>query len=269
MSFDVEIQHARRLAHVPPLASIREKVAPPHTALLVVDMQNDFIADGGLISKDGRDTTAAKALGERLPGFIRRAREAGVLVVFIRNVYTTERNFYLSDSWLEHAARQRKGGYTSIAVCEPGSWGGDFYGDVRPEPGDPVVTKHRYSGFHNTDLETILRSNGIRSVIVTGVVTNVCVETTAREAFVRDFYVVAPYDGSAAYGQADPTRPCTTSSASSAICPRSMRSPRSGARKTRITPQEPAADVPCRLVPSGKAARAPQSSVALRLRLDR
>lgn len=59
------------------------------------------------------------------------------------------------------------------------------------------------NGCHNTDLDTILRSNGIRTVVLTGVVTNVCVETTAREAFVRDYYVVLVKDGTAAYSQAD------------------------------------------------------------------
>jgi ureidoacrylate peracid hydrolase len=198
-----DFEVARRLAHVAPFAGLSEKVHPQHTALLVVDMQNDFIADGGLVSRDGRDTSEAKALAERLPPFIAAARAAGVLVVYIRNIYTTEGNWYLSDAWLELAARRRAGGYTRIPVCEPGSWGGDFYGEVRPAAGDPIVSKHRYSAFHNTDLDTILRANGIRSLVVTGVVTNVCVETTAREAFVRDYYVVVPKDGAAAYVQAD------------------------------------------------------------------
>lgn len=116
---------------------------------------------------------------------------------------TTEANIYLSDVWLEQAARKREGGYTRIPVCCDNEWNGDFYGSVRPQKGDAVVTKHRYSAFHNTNLDLILRSNGIRSVILTGVVTNVCVETTAREGFVRDYYIVAAEDGCAAYVQAD------------------------------------------------------------------
>lgn len=145
----------------------------------------------------------AKDMAKHLPQLIRTARAAGVFVVFVRNVYTSDQNFYLSDVWLEQAARKRAGGYTRIPVCAAGSWGGDFYGEVRPEPHDPVVTKHRYSAFYNTDLDTILRANGIRTVVLTGVVTNVCVETSAREAFVRDYYVVVASDGTAAYVQAD------------------------------------------------------------------
>jgi ureidoacrylate peracid hydrolase len=203
MSYQQDLAVAARLAHVRPLGSLAEKVDPAHAALLVIDMQNDFCAAGGLVSKDGRDISAAQELAARLPAFVDAARAAGVLVVFVRCLYTTEANTYLSDVWLEQAARKREGGYTRIPVCCDGEWNGDFCGDVRPRKGDVVVTKHRYSAFHNTDLDLVLRTNGIRSLILTGVVTNVCVETTAREGFVRDYYIVAAEDGCAAYVRAD------------------------------------------------------------------
>jgi ureidoacrylate peracid hydrolase len=203
MSYRQDLAVAERLAHIRPLGSLAEKVDPAHTALFVIDMQNDFCANGGLVSKDGRDISGAQEMAARLPAFIEAARKADVLVVFVRCVYTTDGNAYLSDAWLEQAARKREGGYTRIPVCCDGEWNGDFYGEVRPKKGDIIVTKHRYSAFHNTDLDLVLRSNGIRSLIMTGVVTNVCVETTAREAFVRDYYVVAAEDGCAAYVQAD------------------------------------------------------------------
>ncbi len=194
-TFDI----ASRISHVQPLLTLEEKVRPSHTAVIVVDMQNDFCAPGGLVDKGGRDVSAAQDMATRLPGLIAAARTAGVLIVFVRNVYTTDGNFYLSDVWLEQAARKQGGGYTSIPVCADGSWEGDFYGDVRPRPSDPIVTKHRYDAFHNSDLDTILRANGVRTVVMTGVSTNVCVETTARAAFIRDYYVVFVADGTAAY----------------------------------------------------------------------
>lgn len=202
-SVESDLDVAARIAHVTPVKGVDEKVNPHHTALVVIDMQNDFIADDGLIAREGRDVSQAKEMAKRLPELIKVAREAGVFVIFVRNVYTSEQNFYLSDVWLEQAARKRAGGYTRIPVCAAGSWGGEFYGDLRPQPEDPIVTKHRYSAFYNTDLDTILRANGIRTVVLTGVVTNVCVETSAREAFVRDYYVVVVSDGTAAYVQAD------------------------------------------------------------------
>ena len=206
MSYVQDIEIAARISHVAPLRGLAEKTDPAHTALLVIDMQNDYCAAGGLVSKDGRDISAAQRVGERLPAFIDAARDAGVLVVFVRCVYTTDTNHYLSDAWLEQSARKREGGYTRIPVCREGSWEGDYFGEVRPKPGDAIVTKHRYSSFHNTDLDTVLRVNAIRTVVLTGVVTNVCVETTAREAFVRDYYVVMVDDGCAAYVPEDHTQ---------------------------------------------------------------
>jgi ureidoacrylate peracid hydrolase len=208
---DFEI--AVRLSHVRPLAKLRDKVDPKHAALIVVDMQNDFCAVGGMMSNEGFDISEVQRTASRLPALLAAARSAGVLVVFVRNVYSTSTelssgqnrpaNMYLSDSWLEQAARTRKGSYTRREVCAQGSWEGDFYGDIRPEPGEPVVTKHRYSAFHSTDLDSILRTHGIRTIILTGVATNVCVETTAREGFVRDYYVVLVADGTATYSADD------------------------------------------------------------------
>lgn len=203
ISHRTEYEVAARLAHVDLLDTLEKKVSPRHAALVIIDMQNDFIASDGLIAKEGLDVSEAQKLAARLPTLIATARQAGVFVVFVRNVYSTERNLYLSDAWLEQAARKRRGGYTTLPVCAPGSTGGDFYGEVRPQPGDPVVTKHRFAAFYNTDLDTILRANGIRTVVLTGVVTNVCVETTAREAFIRDYYVVLVDDGTAAYRRED------------------------------------------------------------------
>ena len=198
-----ELEVARRLSHQPILGTLGEKVSPAHTALLVIDMQNDFCASGGLVSRDGRDISPAQDMAKRLPALLESARKAGVLVVFVRCVYTAERNPYLSDVWLEQAARERNGGYTSIPVCRDGQWEGDWYEDIRPAPGDIVVSKHRYDAFHGTDLDLVLRSHGVRTVVLTGVVTNVCVETTARAAFVRDYYTVVVEDGCAAYVRED------------------------------------------------------------------
>jgi ureidoacrylate peracid hydrolase len=198
-----DFEVAARIAHVEPLVGLERKVHPTHTALIVIDMQNDFIAPDGLVGRSGRDVSAAQQLAERLPDLIATARRAGVLIVFVRNIYSTERNFYLSDSWLEQAARKQSGGYTRFPVCGDGSWEGDYYGDVRPQPGDPVVTKHRYNAFLNTDLDTILRANAIRTVVMTGVATDVCVGTTAREAFMRDYYAVMLEDGTATFSPED------------------------------------------------------------------
>jgi ureidoacrylate peracid hydrolase len=196
------LEAAAALSFRPLLVGLEQKVGPEHTALLIVDVQNDFCAPGGMMEREGNDLGAVQEMAAALPRLITEARSAGVLVVFVRNVYSTEPNSYLSDVWLEQASRQRKGSYTVSPVCAPGSWEGDFYGDVQPLPEEPLITKHRFSAFHNTDLETVLRARSIRTVVLAGVASNVCVETTAREAFVRDYYVVFLSDGTATYSPA-------------------------------------------------------------------
>jgi ureidoacrylate peracid hydrolase len=186
-----------------PLDTLEKKLDPAHCALLVIDVLNDFCADDGAMAREGLDVVDAQQLAGRLPALIDAARAAGALVVFVRNVYSTEGNTYLSDVWLEQAQRRREGSYVERPVCPPDSWGNDFYGGVGPLPGEPIVTKHRFDAFLNTDLDLVLRSNAVRSVVVTGVATNVCVETSARQAFVREYYVVLPSDGAAAYSAAE------------------------------------------------------------------
>ena len=185
------------------LDTLPKKVDPGNSALLVVDVQNDFAAEGGYMHREGADLSLCQAMVPRLLRFIEEAREAGVPVIFIRNVYTTDANWYLSDVWLEQAGRTRKGGsYVIHSVCAPDSWEGDFY-QIRPTEKDVIVTKHRFSAFQDTDLDLILRSRGIKTLIMTGISTDVCVESTARDGFFRDYYVVFTSDCTAAYSDED------------------------------------------------------------------
>jgi ureidoacrylate peracid hydrolase len=184
------------------LSTLAAKVDPEHCAILIVDVQNDFCAEGGAMHREGRDVSPVQAMVPRLAGFIDAARRAKVRCIWIRNVYNTGPNWYLSEVWLEHAQRRRRGAYLSIPVCEPDAWNGDFF-QIKPLAEEAIVTKHRYGAFESSDLDLVLRSQGIRTVIMTGVATNVCVETTARQAFLRDYYVVFTSDCTATYSQAD------------------------------------------------------------------
>lgn len=182
-----------------PLTTLAEKVRPGRAALIVIDMQNDFCAEGGMMDHEGADLSHVQAMAGRLPALVEAARAAGVFVVFVRNVYSTDTNWYLSEVWLEQAARRRRESYTRRPVCEAGAWNGDFYGDLRPLASEPIVTKHRFDAFLNTDLDLVLRAHRIETIVLTGVATNVCVETTARAGFVRDYYIVLAGDGTATY----------------------------------------------------------------------
>lgn len=185
------------------LDTLEKKVDPRHAALIVVDVQNDFCASGGMMDREGNDLSLVEAMVPRLVKLIGAAREAGVLVVYIQSIYGKSDSPYLSEVWLEQAQRRRQGSYTEYGVCEEGSWNFEFYGGIDPREDEVIVHKHRFSAFQGGDLDIVLRSRNIRTVIMTGVATNVCVETTAREAFVRDFHVVLVGDCSATYSQDD------------------------------------------------------------------
>lgn len=164
------------------LRTLDEKVDPSNAAVVVVDVQNDYCHDDGASARNGGPTTMAQAMMPNLHRLLTEARRAGVPVIFVR-MAQTEATF----SEVQREQRQRRG--SLVPVCTEGTWGAEFY-EVAPQPGEIVITKHRYSAFIGTDFDLILRSKGIKSLIFTGVATNVCVESSARDAFMLDYYVV-------------------------------------------------------------------------------
>ncbi|MGH2638276.1 MAG: cysteine hydrolase family protein, partial [Rhabdochlamydiaceae bacterium] len=183
------------LIHKMMLRTLEEKVDPRNCALLVVDMQNDYCSKSGAFASLGFDPSMIMGMMPRLAKMLVEARKIGVPVIFTRSIYNSQENWYLSEVWLEHKARRQKGLYVNTPALRAGSWGAEFVDEVKPKPEeDLIVTKHRYNAFYGTDLEVALRARGIKSLIMTGVSTNVCVESTARDAFFRDFYVVFTSD---------------------------------------------------------------------------
>ena len=173
------------------LNDVAARVAPAHTAVVVVDMQNDFCAPGGYIDRRfGCDAAANEALAAANMALVEAARAAGAMVVWVRAIYDPK---YLTAPML---TRMQTGG--AEPRCEEGSWGADFF-MVEPAQGEFVVDKHRYSAFSGTSLDDILRERGIRTLVVTGVATNVCVDSTLRDGFNRGYYIVVPSDCVAAH----------------------------------------------------------------------
>jgi ureidoacrylate peracid hydrolase len=173
------------------LRTLEDKVAPGHTALLIVDVQRDFCASDGAFGALGRDLSRVQEMLPALEGLVESARAAGVTVIFLRYAQTraTESEVHLE---------QRGRGRSDFAYCQEGTPGAGFY-RIEPADGEAVVTKHRYSGFINTDLDLLLRSGGVRTLVMTGVATNGCVEATARDGFMHDYYIVFAADGAATY----------------------------------------------------------------------
>lgn len=160
---------------------------PQDTALVIIDMQNDFCHEDGASARRGlADIPAFQACAPKIDGLIAHARAAGVPVVFI---YMTLDDTTKSEAWTNKHG-------TEVSIVVKDNWGADFY-KLYPQPGDAVVEKHRYSGFIGTNLNLILRSMGCRSIVLTGVLTNVCVESTARDGFMLDYNVTLVSDACA------------------------------------------------------------------------
>jgi ureidoacrylate peracid hydrolase len=165
-----------------PLKTLSEQVDPKMAALLVIDMQNDFCHPDGVSGKRGRQLAMSIEMAPRLEAFIKACRRAGMQVIFVQTIHYPWSD---SPSWVRRL--DRDGG---DSVCRPGTWGAECYAGLQPQNGDIVITKHRYSAFLGTDLDMILRSRGIRSLLISGVGTNVCVESTLRDGYMRDYYIV-------------------------------------------------------------------------------
>ena len=169
------------------LTDFSDVVAPAHTALLAIDVQNDFCAPGGHTeARLGRDVADCQAVVEPIEQLAAAARRAGVPVVWIKADYDRA---YLSPPI--HARQVARG--IENAYCVSGTWGAGFY-RVNPEDGDLVIEKHRHSAFAGTELDQVLCDRGVRTVAVAGVQTHVCVESTLRDASARGYYVVVASD---------------------------------------------------------------------------
>nr|WP_281411568.1 isochorismatase family cysteine hydrolase [Enterovirga sp. DB1703] len=169
-----------------------ERLAPGRTALVVVDMQNDFCAPGGYIASAlGKDVSGLATIVPPLKVLLGSAREAGVPVVWLAACYEEE---LIPPSMI---AQKRRLGVEAVC-CRKDSWGADFFG-VSPAEGEPVFVKHTYSGFSNPTFERHLASHGVESLAFCGVQTNVCVESTLRDAHARGFDVAIVSDAVASH----------------------------------------------------------------------
>ena len=179
------------------LHDLRQCIAPRHTALLIVDMQKDFCLDGMVTARAGRDLSRTKAIIPRLVKLRDAARATGALVVHI-GFWTLADHLSDGGPWL---AARRRATYSSDTLTMENSEGAQFIDELAPMRGEVTIHKHRYSGFKGTDLDIILRAQEIRTCIITGVSTNVCVESTFRDAFEHGYYVAVPGDGTASWSK--------------------------------------------------------------------
>ena len=166
------------------------------TALLLCDLQNDFLHPGGAYGRAGQGAPAIAALPARLAPLARRLRAAGGVVISTH--FTLVPGRYGEPMVDPHLRRLRP--FLAKGDFAPGSWGHALVDDL--QPADFGVEKVAYSAFHQTRLEWVLRKAGVTRLLVSGIVTNGGVTSTARDAHVREYEVTVLSDGCAAFTEA-------------------------------------------------------------------
>jgi ureidoacrylate peracid hydrolase len=150
------------------------------SAIIVIDMQNDFCDPSGAGARYGADVSTIQDMIPHMQRFFAGARSVGAQLIFVQCIHEPSTD---SETWLfRHDGVPRP-------HCRKDTWGADFCG-VAPQGTEPIVIKHRYSAFIGTRFESVLKTLGIRTLIMTGVGTNVCVESTARDGFMLDYNIV-------------------------------------------------------------------------------
>jgi len=186
-----------------PVVTIEAKPVPiaidvTKTAIVIVDMQNDFGAEGGLFHRAGIDTSMIRAAVAQTGRVLDLARRAGMKVVYLKMAFRPD----LSDAgapgspnYARHlmlgagtVVRAPNGAESRVLIRD--TWNTDIVPELAPEADEIVLYKHRFSGFYQTELDGILKQAGIKYLIVTGCTTSVCVESTIRDAMFRDYSCV-------------------------------------------------------------------------------
>lgn len=172
---------------------------PLRTALIVVDMQNGYCSPGGYFGHLGVDLSPAERVIPAIDRLARSVRRAGGQVVWLQNGWDPD----LKEAGGPDSVNQRKGNSLKLMRTRPelagklltkGGWDYALVESLAPDPVDIVVPKPRYSGFAGTALDSILRSRRIDTLLVCGVATNVCVESTIRDAFFKEYFPVLVHD---------------------------------------------------------------------------
>lgn len=184
------------------------------TAVVVVDMQNDFASPGGMFDRAGIDIAGIRAIVPNVQAVLSAARDAGMTIIYLKMGFSPDlidAGFPSSPTWLKHLP-MRVGDDVTSPDGEPSRilvrdcWNTEIVPELQPVDGDMVLYKTRYSGFYDTELDTVLRSRGIERIVVVGATTSVCVDSTVRDAMFRDYHCLVIADATAEPIAADAPR---------------------------------------------------------------
>jgi ureidoacrylate peracid hydrolase len=174
-------------------------LSPDETALIVVDMQNAYASPGGYLDLAGFDVTGAKPVIAAVAETVDISRKLGFTVVFLQNGWDAAKheagtpdspNWWKSNALKTMRARPELDG----KLITRGTWDYELVAKLQPLPGEIVLPKPRYSGFFGTQLDAMLRARRIRNLLVVGVATNVCVESTIRDGYFLEYFPIMVKD---------------------------------------------------------------------------
>ncbi|SFT56209.1 ureidoacrylate peracid hydrolase [Kosakonia arachidis] len=181
--------------------------SPERSALIVVDMQNAYASVGGYLDLAGFDVSATRPVIENINIAVAAARKAGMLIIWFQNGWDDQYveaggpgspNYHKSNALKTMRKRPELQG----KLLAKGGWDYELVEELKPQAGDIVLPKPRYSGFFNTPLDSLLRSRGIRHLVFTGIATNVCVESTLRDGFFLEYFGIVLEDATHQAGPA-------------------------------------------------------------------
>jgi ureidoacrylate peracid hydrolase len=191
----IHAQNNRRSERLVNLSAKPEpvKIDLNRTAVIIVDMQNDFCSKGGLLDVLGMDVSIIRSIVPQIRAVLAAARKVELKIIYLKMAYKPD----LSDLGPEGSPNRSANRQAGQSVKAPngmesrilirGTWNTDIIDELKPEPHDIALYKTRYSGFYQTDLDSTLKDLGARFLIVTGCTTSVCVESTIRDAMFRDY----------------------------------------------------------------------------------
>lgn len=183
------------------------------TAVIVVDMQNAFVSEGGMFDLSGIDISGTQRIIQPCRDVISVARKRGCKIIYLQHSYNPD----LSDSGGENSPNWYKELGPTLIRKHPdlrdklnfdGTWGANIIEELKPQEGSIIVRKQRYSGFAGTNLDIILRTCSVKYLVFVGIATNICVESTIRDAFSLDYFPILISDAVSQVG-ADFTQEAT------------------------------------------------------------
>ena len=187
---------------------------PSTTAVVVVDMQNDFASPGGMFDRAGIDIAGVQAIVPNIRAVLEAARANGIFVVYLKMAFQpdlSDAGYPASPTWLKHSLFE-VGTEVTSPDGEPSRilirdyWNTDIVPDLTPKADDVVMYKPRCSGFFETELHDVLTKRGVQRLIVVGATTSVCVDSTVRDAMFRDYHCLVVSDATAEPIAADAQR---------------------------------------------------------------